>query len=201
MPGDSSRIDICGGIASGKTTLCSLIKQGGWPVIFENFQENPFWLSFYKDPTDYAFETEVTFLLQHYSQIKSGFKDHGRIACDFAPLQDYAYAKVNLTGGRLEAFCAVYQQVISELSAPSLIVHLECSAKEELKRIQCRARSEERGVRLEYLDALNRAIAGDVRAASLATRVLVIDSEINDFACDPVAQARVLEMVLDAVGR
>ena len=27
---------------------------------------NPFWEAFYTDPSAYTFETEITFLLQHY---------------------------------------------------------------------------------------------------------------------------------------
>lgn len=65
------RIEICGGIASGKTTLAKLLEENGiGKAIYENFEKNPFWEAFYKNPSKYAFETEIAFTLQHYHEIK-----------------------------------------------------------------------------------------------------------------------------------
>ena len=53
------RIEICGGIASGKTTLASLMKKLKVEVLFEDFKTNPFWKAFYVYPGKYIFETEI----------------------------------------------------------------------------------------------------------------------------------------------
>lgn len=193
------RIEICGGVASGKTTLATLLRTSGISGIFENFHQNPFWKLFYENPSEYAFETEVTFLLQHYSQVKVESFGQGRFACDFSFLQDEAYADVNLAGGRLQAFQRVYEEVIKELAAPALLVHLECSAEEELRRIRRRARAEEGGVQMTYLDALNRTIKRMVANTKGTTAVLRIDSEANDFAHDKECQRRTTEAVLGAL--
>ena len=68
------RIEICGGIASGKTTLANLLARSNIDPILEDFQTNLFWRAFYADPAGTAFETEITFLLQHYHQIKTARK-------------------------------------------------------------------------------------------------------------------------------
>lgn len=196
---DSRRIEICGGVASGKTTLCRLLENGGLRATYENFKQNPFWSLFYTNPKIYAFETEVTFLLQHYCEIKTASVDAGNMACDFALLQDRAYAEINLAAGRLDAFLAVYKQVLDELPAPSLIVHLVCSAEEELARIRRRARREESAVETGYLDSLNRSIARYVEATRQTVQVLEIDSQKNDFASDQATCKRVTEMVLGAM--
>lgn len=60
------RIEVCGGIASGKTSIATLINRIGIKSIFENFKINPFWEAFYSDPINYAFETEITV----YNEIK-----------------------------------------------------------------------------------------------------------------------------------
>ena len=54
---DHVRIEICGGIASGKTTFAVLLNSLGYDPVYENFQSNPFWEAFYTVPEKYNFET------------------------------------------------------------------------------------------------------------------------------------------------
>ena len=35
------RIEICGGIAAGKTTLAEVLEQNGYTAIYERFEDNP----------------------------------------------------------------------------------------------------------------------------------------------------------------
>ncbi len=190
------RIEICGGIASGKTTLCNIIAGAGYESILENFHQNPFWSSFYRNHKFYAFETEVTFLLQHYSEIKAATLDIGEIVCDFSLLQDQAYAETNLRGSQLQAFRAIYMQVLSEIPQPTLIIHLKCSAKEELIRIRRRARPEEVNIHSDYLESLNQAVAGGVVQFGGKVPVLSIDSAANNFADDISTQKRVVASIV-----
>lgn len=194
------RIEICGGIAAGKTTLCRKIAPFLKRVEFEDFQKNPFWRLFYQDADLHAFETEITFLLQHYSQIKTFGDMSSSVAVDYSFLQDKAYARVNLSGRRLEAFEAVYRYIMEEILPPVLIVHVQCSPGEELKRIQGRARTEEKSIGIAYLDALNRAIALAVDEIRMSIQVVEIDSAALDFAHNPEAERRVVSDVL-AAGR
>jgi deoxyguanosine kinase len=197
----SARIEICGGIASGKTTLAHLVKKYIRAVEFERFKQNPFWRLFYKDPSEYSFATELTFFLQHCVQIKRRHSKAEMFVCDFSIVQDRAYADINLNGGRLKAFDAVFRQGISELSPTSLIIRLECSAKEELVRIRRRSRAEEGGIEVQYLSDLNKAIKRRVAALPRKTQILTIDSEALDFANDKSDQERVEKNILQALGR
>jgi deoxyguanosine kinase len=190
------RVEICGGIASGKTTLCNLLKKSRLTCVLENFTDNPFWFLFCKDPERHAFETEITFLLQHYSQVKKLSKN---AICDFSLIQDLAYARVNLRGGRLSAFRAVYEQVVEEVTRPSLVVHLECAAQTELQRILHRQRREEKKLQLSYLASLNEAISFAALEMRKNFPILEIDSGSVDFANDQKAQAQVTSDILAAV--
>jgi deoxyadenosine/deoxycytidine kinase len=194
------RIEICGGVASGKTTLCHLLAENGLHSEFERFSDNPFWTLFYQDPGFHAFETEVTFLLQHYSQIKTSVSAQSTVAFDYSLLQDRAYAGVNLNGGRLEAFEAVYWYVTEELPPPVLIIYLRCPPREELRRIQDRARNEEKSIEEAYLDALNRAIAHVIDEVRGRVSILEIDSAALNFANNPDIQARIASDILVAAG-
>jgi deoxyguanosine kinase len=196
-----TRIEICGGVASGKTTLCNVLMETGLTSVFENFSSNPFWSLFYQDPHTYAFETEVTFLLQHYSLIKTVSLSTSPFACDFSLLQDQAYADMNLSGGHLAAFQAVYAQAVEEIRSAALIVHLQCRAEEELWRIRRRARTEEQTVQLSYLDDLNKAISRVVEDARRHIPVIQIDSSTIDFANNPDEKKIISARILDAVRR
>ena len=120
----SFRIEICGGIASGKTTLANLLAGPDTKLVLENFQTNPFWQAFYADPVGTAFETEVSFLLQHYHEVKTSKNPNHKLVCDFSMYLDLAYAHVTLDQDKLEAFLASYREVEKELTAPSLLIHL-----------------------------------------------------------------------------
>jgi deoxyguanosine kinase len=190
------RIEICGGIASGKTTLCNLFTETTLTRVIEKFEDNPFWSLFYQNPQEHSFETEITFLLQHYSQVKQA---NAAVICDFSLLQDLSYAQINLKGERLATFRTVYRQVSRELPKPALIIRLECSAKTELKRISQRQRQAEQSVHASYLSALNRAIARNAARVSQTIPVTTIDSDVVDFENDDAAKRQVVADILSTL--
>lgn len=195
-----SRIEICGGISAGKTTLASRMALFGIPCNLERFRDNPFWRQFYKRPRLVAFETEITFLMQHYNQIKM-FPEGARLqACDFSFYLDRAYIDVTLSEQQRDAFIAVYDQAIRELGTPSVLVYLRCGENEQLRRVRRRRRDAEKGITLDYLHALNRALESHVSEIRKNVNVVEIDSEIRDFARDEKVTREVLEEIYRALG-
>lgn len=173
-------IEICGGIASGKTTLCKVISALGGSAVYEDFQKNPFMESFYRDPKRFSFETEITFLLQHYHSIKISSKPYP-IVCDFSLVQDGAYADLNLANNKHRIFSDIEQDLRAEIGFPDLLIHLNCPANVLLARIQNRNRAAEKNISIEYLDALNQAIGVRVQNCKENIKVLEIDSNKFDF--------------------
>lgn len=194
-----SHIEICGGIASGKTTFATLLKRAGIEPILENFQTNPFWEAFYCDPAAHAFETEVSFLLQHYHQIKTAYTDGKVFACDFSLFLDRAYATVTLKDSKLETFFAVHEEVMREVGPPDLLIHLQCGAATELERIRRRGRAVEETITLEYLAQLNDAVALQVANVNEHVKVLTIDSEQQNFASEQETQQELTNLVCQAL--
>lgn len=186
------RIEICGGIASGKTTLATLFESTERTVLLESFEENPFWEAFYSNPGRFVFETEISFLLQHYHQIKAEAPSSGVIVCDYSFVLDRAYADVGLGESKHETFERVHQEVRDEIGPPDLIVWLKCSAEEELRRIRNRGRSVEESIDLDFLDALNEAVYNRFETLSETITSHVIDSTNRDFAHVEDEQVRVL---------
>jgi deoxyadenosine/deoxycytidine kinase len=190
------RIELCGGIASGKTTFASLFNQNNLITLHENFKKNPFWEAFYTNPGKYIFETEISFILLHYHQIKLALEStENKFICDFSFLVDMAYAKIGLTDSKLNAFECVLKEIIRELPLPDLIVYLECDVQTELERIRRRAREEENSISLEFLDSLNQALALEVEQIKSSVPVITVNSTEKDFANDESTQKDMVKLI------
>lgn len=176
----NNRIEICGNIASGKTSLCRNLQSKGYLPIFENFQANPFYEAFYQNPTAYSFETGLTFLLQHYHSIKvkSNFANP---VCDYSYILDMAYADVNLSGNRHRIFSDLIQEIQEEIGPPLKIIYLVCSKKILLERIVYRERKTEFTIDIKYLQDLSHAIQSRINALSSQTDMTEINSELVNF--------------------
>lgn len=195
----ATRIEICGGIASGKTTFAGLFEKRA-NIIYENFQAVPFWQDFYAAPREYAFETELSFLLQHYHQVKKALSQSpGVIVCDFSFLLDAAYAQVSLNPANRHAFTPVLQQIKEELGPPQLLVALNCSSEIEMNRIEVRGRTEESQIGLGFLTQLNSAIEYELQSVRESIIVVDVNSIKEDFANDQVVREKWLQVVASGI--
>lgn len=191
-------VEVCGGIASGKTTFASLFNQSNITPIYEDFKKSPFWESFYCNPGKYIFETEISFILLHYHQIKLTLKSNkNNLICDFSFLLDLAYAKIGMTDSKLHAFECVLDEIKRELPTPELIVYLDCDAQTELERIRKRARAEESSIHLEFLDSLNKALALEVEKIEPQVPVITVNSAEKDFANDESTKKEMVKLIED----
>ncbi len=189
-----NRIEICGGIASGKTTLADLISSLNVKPLFENFRTNLFWKEFFADPAKFAFETEISFMLQHYHEIKKQVS--GTVfVCDYSFSLDIAYAEIGLKGSQLNAFLTVYEEIKKELPPPALLIHLQCDANTELDRIRKRARQEENAITLDFLNSLNKAVESQVEKIRGNIKVIQIDSAAKNFVADEIVKQEIVELV------
>lgn len=193
------RIEICGGIGSGKTTLATLLGSTGYLHVLEDFKANPFWQPFYSNPDKFNFETEITFLLQHYHEIKIAYEKSNTFVCDFSFYQDLAYAKMGLFFNRLKIFEEVFNEGLSELGQPDLLICLRCDADTLLKRVQNRGRREEDSINVEFLTTLSKDIYVEANKLGHTNPVLYIDSRKYNFAFSINDQREILNQINQAV--
>ena len=100
-----SIIEVAGCIASGKTTLVQALSGTFANAIYEDHTINPFWSAFYTNPSLCAFETEITFLLQHYHFLKiTATQSEVASLLDHSFELDMAYAEIGLHGDRKRIF-------------------------------------------------------------------------------------------------
>lgn len=193
------RIDICGGIASGKTTLARLLSSINIHPIYEDFSANPFFKDFYRDPKANAFETEITFLLQHFHEIRKASAEKKQFCCDFSLTLDAAYADVTLRAAQKRVFLTVHSEAERIVGIPNLLIYIKCDPSEELRRIRRRRRKPESTITVGYLAAINAALRKRVALRPKRAKVIEIDSGKVDFAHDRQSRARVTKMVFRAL--
>lgn len=195
------RVEICCGIASGKTTFASLFNANFITPIYEDFKKSPFWEAFYLNPGKYIFETEISFILLHYHQIRKKIdNDSDNIICDFSFLLDIAYAAIGLLGSKLKAFECVMNEIRNELPSPDLYIYLDCDAQTQLYRIRKRQRPEESLVKIGFLDSLNKALKVEIDNVN-PKRVITINSAEEDFAHIETVQNEMIKLIKNALSK
>lgn len=192
------RVEIIGNIASGKTTLANVLGEH-LTSIYENFQENPFWESFYCEPEANSFETEITFTLQHYHQIKRELAKRIIFTCDFSLTLDKTYADVTLSGRRHEIYQQLLRELVDEVGPPDILVYLVCSEELLLERIRLRERESEKSITIDYLKALSTHIDQNIQEVDGLTRIINIDSAALNFTLEGSERNSVEQMILAEV--
>lgn len=194
-----THIQIIAGPGNGKTCLAQLIGQTGLDVITENFDDNPFVKIFYKDQKGHAFEKEITFVMQHYHDIKHGVQNHANAVFDFSLCLDKAYAMTTLNVKEFHAFDAVYTVAQEKLPQPDLLIHLHCPIEVERERMLARGRGFEQNVRLEFLQGLENAIERVLEERRSQVKILSLDSHAYNFVENQEHQKDVLKLIFEAL--
>lgn len=172
------RIEICGGIAAGKTSLAKVLEEEGIVAIYERMEDNPFLQDFYmRSDVDNTFETEVTCTLLHYNWIKSNLCNK-YIVCDYSIFQDFCYGINNLSKKDLKIYKELYDYVLSKVSSADLTIYLRCDVDCLLERIKIRGREMEQTISKEYLKS---NIAVIEKRLAEQPNVLIIESDKYNF--------------------
>ena len=192
------RIEICGGIATGKTTLARRLAQDtDCSLVLEDFRANPFWTRFYENPEKFVREKNVVFFAQHFGEIKAATS--ALVICDYALLQDLAYASQCLIDDHLDVMSRLWRHLYPPLDPASLIVHLECHEEIQLERIHARGRNEEKPITVTYLKSLNDAIRKMITAYATAPVFSVRSDDVN-FATNEIESEGLKREILRQCG-
>jgi deoxyadenosine/deoxycytidine kinase len=154
-------IAIEGAIGVGKTTLCRRIAERlNGEVLLEKAEENPFLDLFYANPSQYAFQTQLFFLMQRAQQVselrQSDMFQSVRIA-DFLMDKDSLFAKVNLSNDEFQLYMQVYQHLTINAPKPDLVVYLQAPSEVLMQRIGKRGIKSERFITHNYLQQISEA--------------------------------------------
>lgn len=180
-------IAIEGVIGVGKTSLCRLLAEHlDGLCMLEDFESNPFIHDFYRSPREYAFKTQLFFLISRFKQhLELPLPDLFRstLIVDYIFQKDRIFATVNLDDDEIELYNTLWKVLEPKIPVPDIVVYLQASTDHLLKRITLRGRSYEKNISREYLDALNNAYNDFFFHYSLAP-VFIVNTDNIDFVAN-----------------
>ena len=194
-------IAIAGNIGSGKSTLTRLLaKHYGWEAQYEAVDNNPYLEDYYRDIHRWSFNMEVYFL-------KERFRDLIQISqADHTIIQDrtiyegvYVFMENNKAMGHLsdrdyETYMELFEQMMSIVKLPDLMIYLRASVPHLVSNIQQRGRSYEQTIQLEYLRNLNDRY-DDFIYHRYPGRVITMDKDGLDFIRQPKDLSQVIDRI------
>ncbi len=193
-------IVVEGPIGVGKTSLVRLLTEK-WNAegIYETFEENPFLTSgFYKDKANYAFNTEVFFLLSRVREQLEISKKKGTLIADYFFEKNALFSELNLSHQDLEIYKTVYETFQLRTRTPDLVVYLYADVETLLQRVHQRDRQFERSISKEYLESLSKTynrFFGNYTNAP----ILPINTRGIDFVRDPQQFSRIAGLIEERI--
>lgn len=178
-------IVIEGNIGAGKTSLVKkMADQYNASPIFEQFKDNPFLPKFYKNPEKYAFQLEVSFLMERYQQLNKELLNyrlyHEFTIADYYFTKSLVFARETLKNEEFKLYRQIFSLVYKEIIKPDLYVFLYSSSDRLLKNIQKRNRSYEQNIAPEYLTKISNSYMDYLKQVT-EFPVLILDIEQIDF--------------------
>ena len=196
-------IAIAGNIGSGKSTLTQLLaKHYGWEPRYEAVEHNPYLEDYYRDIHRWSFNLEVYFL-------KERFRDLLAIAeADHTIIQDrtiyegvYVFMQNNKAMGNLserdyQTYMELFEQMMSMVRVPDLMIYLRASVPHLVGNIQKRGRDYEQTIQLDYLQNLNQRYE-DFIYHKYPGQVMTIEKDNLDF----LNQSKDFAQIVDRIDR
>ncbi len=181
-------IAIEGVIGAGKTSVASLLANRlNARLILENFKENPYLEKFYEKPSEYAFRTQIFFLIERYTQLqqlnqKELFDSY--VISDYLFEKDKIFAYMNLSDDELKLYEQIVQSLDRNVVPPDLVIYLQSSVSRLMKNILKRNRDIEKNLTEKYIENLNDAY-NYFFSRYRNSRVMVVNCEEIDFVNNP----------------
>ena len=182
-------IAIEGNIGSGKTSLAKKItEEFNASLILERFEDNSFLPKFYKNPDQYAFPLEMSFLADRYQQLKEELTKQDLFKsftiADYFIDKSLIFAKKNLQNDEYTLYSRLFNIINSTLKKPELIFYLYNSIDHLLSNIKKRGRNYEQDIKGSYLEMIQTGYF-EYFKQNKKLRVVIINTEKIDFVNNP----------------
>lgn len=143
-----------GVVGAGKTTTAGLVGQlSGVEAALERLDEHPFLEAYYRDPSRYAVETELAFMLIQMRQLRESLDD-GSLITDFAPAKNMIFARLETGGDDLRLLETADARLWRDMPPPDMTAVLDVPLEVCRERLVSRGRSYEQRLGLDDLDRI-----------------------------------------------
>ena len=194
-------IAVAGNIGSGKSTLTSLLaKHYGWEARYEAVEHNPYLEDYYRDIHRWSFNLEVYFLKERFRDLIDISQSDKTIIQDRTIYEGvYVFMQNNRAMGHLterdyETYMELFEQMMSVVRQPDLMIYLKASVPHLVGNIQKRGRNYEQSIQLEYLENLNRRY-DDFIYNKYNGRVMIIQKDDLDFLNNSKDLANIIDCI------
>jgi deoxyadenosine/deoxycytidine kinase len=194
---------VAGNIGTGKTSLAERLgARLGWRTAFESVADNPYLADFYADMRQWSFHLQIFFLGHRAQQHLALANSPESAIADRSIYEDaHIFARAlhhlgNLNERDYQAYRRVFDQVVSGLPRPDLLLYLRAPVPVLMQRIGRRGRAIESGITAEYLALLETFYEEWMEAFDLCP-VLALHSGDLDFVHKPQHLDIVIQRIQD----
>lgn len=153
-------IAVEGPIRVGKSTLARVLAERLNAQRVMEPEDNAFLPAFYKGEPGAAFQTQFTFLVRRFEQLRTldvGARSQKAIVTDFIFEKDKLFACLNLNDVELETYNRYYNLFREQIPTPDLVIYLQATPEVLKKRLKKKNAPGEKGINDDYLEEVIKA--------------------------------------------
>jgi len=176
-------IAIEGPIRVGKTTLANIIAERLHAQRVIEPEDNAFLRSFYDGERGAAFQTQFSFLVERYEQLRAleaGPHSNKTIIADYIFEKDKIFACVNLSDAELAVYNRYFDIFREQVPTPDLVIYLQATPEVLKKRLRKKKAASETAIHEDYIGEVVKAYEHFFFHYS-ASDLLVINTSDIDF--------------------
>ncbi len=194
---------VAGNIGAGKTSLAErLATRLGWHIAYESVDDNPYLADFYADMRTWSFHLQIFFLGHRAEQHRKMAELPISAIIDRSIYEDaHIFARAlyemhNMTERDYRSYRRLYDQIVSGLPRPDLLIYIRAGVPTLLQHIAQRGRDIERSISADYLTLLDRFYQEWIATFDLCPVLTVPGDQLN-FVRYPQHMEIIAERVLD----